>query len=268
MNDSVQILFTVLVGLATGVLSASFGVGGAVISTPAIRVLGATPLEGVGSTLPAILPAAISGSMRYHREGLVRWRCVFWVGISGAGVAVGGAYMAGLIPGEGHLLMIATALLTGFTAWSVRAPGNTPDEIPNAEGFVRDGEQRRDMPWRLAITGGLAGIMSGLLGIGGGLVMVPAFSRWMRMPIKEAVGTSLACVGVVTIPSTLTHIALGNVNWIFALPLAIGVIPGAQIGAKFAIGASDVRLRKIVAAGLGLVATVYAAGEIIALLGS
>ena len=71
-----EIAITLLVGVTTGVLSGMFGIGGAVVSTPAIRALGATALQAIGSTLPSILPSSISGSLRYHREGFILPRVV------------------------------------------------------------------------------------------------------------------------------------------------------------------------------------------------
>ena len=74
-------VLTFLVGVGAGILSALLGVGGAVVTTPAIRVLGATPILAVGSTVPAILPAAISGTWRYAKAGLVDWRAALGLGI-------------------------------------------------------------------------------------------------------------------------------------------------------------------------------------------
>src|SRR4051794_3782315 len=90
----VQVVATLLVGVLTGVLSGMFGIGGAVVSTPAIRALGATPLEGVGSTLPSIFPSAITATLRYHREHFVRWRVVKWTGAFGIASSVGGSLLA------------------------------------------------------------------------------------------------------------------------------------------------------------------------------
>ena len=67
---------TLLLGFATGVLSALFGIGGAIVSNPGLRALGADPLVAVGTTLPSILPGAISGTLRYRREGLIDWRLI------------------------------------------------------------------------------------------------------------------------------------------------------------------------------------------------
>jgi uncharacterized membrane protein YfcA len=96
--------------------------------------------------------------------------------------------------------------------------------------------------------------------------MVPAFSAWLGLPLKETVATSLACVGVFAIPGTITHALLGHINWAFAIPLCIGVIPGARIGANLTISASDRTLRYSVGIVLAVIATIYAVGEIVALL--
>ena len=95
--------------------------------------------------------------------------------------------------------------------------------------------------------------------------MVPAFSAWLGIPLKETVATSLACVGIFAVPGTITHALLGHINWAIAIPLCIGVIPGARIGANLTIASSDRTLRLSVGAVLGIIATIYAIGEIIAL---
>jgi len=69
---------TLVLGGVTGALSGLFGVGGAVISTPGIRALGATAVAAVGTTLPSIIPGATSGALRYRREGLIDARTVAW----------------------------------------------------------------------------------------------------------------------------------------------------------------------------------------------
>ncbi|HMC72362.1 MAG TPA: sulfite exporter TauE/SafE family protein, partial [Mycobacteriales bacterium] len=97
-------VLTLGLGVVTGVLSAAFGVGGAVVSTPGIRALGASALTAVGTTLPSILPSAATGTARYAREGLIRWDVVAWVTPSGAVAAVGGSLLSHVVPGNGHWL--------------------------------------------------------------------------------------------------------------------------------------------------------------------
>jgi uncharacterized membrane protein YfcA len=254
---------TVLVGVGTGVLSASFGVGGAVVSTPAIRALGVPALLAVGTTLPSIFPSAITGTARYVKEDLILWRVVAVTAPAGILSAVVGAKLAPHVPGEGHLLMVLTAVLLGYTALRMArkpkqaGPAETaaPD-VPRADGG-RAGV--------LVAVGALAGLMSGLLGIGGGTVMVPGFTVLGKLPLKTTIATSLACVAIFAIPSTITHALDHNIDWRVALCLTIGVIPGARFGAAAAVKASDEGLRKAVAGFLGIIAAVYLIGEVIAL---
>lgn len=276
VSEPLQTILVLIAGFFTGVLSGMFGVGGAVVSTPAIRALGANPIEAIGSTLPSIIPSAISGSLRYHREGLIHVRVVLWTALVGAGAAVAGALLVDEVPGNGHPLMILTAALLAFTAFRTGQSPKRPDpadaeepapsEDPDYVGVDEPATPARMEWWRLATIGLAAGLLSGLLGIGGGILMVPAFVGWVRLPIKEAVGCSLACVGILAVPGTITHQVLGHIDWAFALPLCIAVIPGARVGAHLAIRSSDRGLRLSVALVLGAIALVYALGEILALL--
>jgi uncharacterized membrane protein YfcA len=104
-----------------------------------------------------------------------------------------------------------------------------------------------------------------LLGVGGGIVMVPGFNQFVGLRLKETIATSLVCVGILAIPGTVTHAFLGDIDWRFAVLLAIGVVPGARLGAVAAIRAERDRLRLVVALFLGVIAVVYGVGEVIAL---
>lgn len=268
-------LLTLLLGVLTGVMSAAFGVGGAVISTPGIRVLGASALAAIGTTLPSILPSAATGTIRYAREGLINWRVVRAVTPAGIVTAVVGSRLTHSVPGHGHWLMILTAALLGFTAYRMgthpvarepavqAAAGPADATVPTGTYNVR---RRNRSPVAAATVGLVAGAMSGLLGVGGGVVMVPGFTEWLGMELKPAIATSLACVGLFAVPSTLTHaFQKGDINWRFALLLAVAVVPGARVGAAAAIKASDRRLRTTVAVFLGVIAVIYAVGESLAL---
>ena len=150
MADGITIVLILVAGFFTGVLSGTFGVGGAVISTPAILALGATNLEAVGSTLPSVIPSSISGSLRYVRDGLVHRRVALVTGLAGATSAAVGAVASDAFPGRGHVQMILTAGLLGFTAYRtglmaspVRAPaGGRPGRVqPRLSGPVHGGYQ-------------------------------------------------------------------------------------------------------------------------------
>ena len=262
MSDPVIVFLVLIAGFFTGMLSGVFGVGGAVISTPAILVLGATPLQAVGSTLPSIIPSSISGTLRYSRDGLVRRRVVLFTGLAGAASAAAGAIASDRFPGEGHVQMVLTAALMAFTAYRTGTGGKTPHTT------AADGSAVFDLRGRLLVgIGILAGLLSGFLGVGGGIIMVPAFTGLVRLDLKEAIGTSLACVGIIAIPGTLAHQFLGNVNWFYAVPLMVSAIPGARVGAHLAIKSSDRHLRIVVTCVLGVISIAYGTVELVRLIG-
>ena len=251
---------TLGLGVLTGVLSGAFGVGGAIISTPGIRLLGASAFVAVGSTLPSIIPGAAAGTARYRREGLVEWRVLALAAPGGIVGAVVGSLLSHSVPGDGRWLMVLTAVLLGITAVRMARAGDEADE---ADEHL-PGAARRS-PVAAAAIGLGAGLLSGLLGLGGGLVLIPGFSEVLGLRLKSAIATSLACVGVLAIPGSITHAALGDIDWRLAVLLTVGVVPGARLGARLSIAAGNRRLRLVVACTLGLVAIVYGAGELAAL---
>ena len=269
-----DVLFVVS-GVATGLLSSLFGVGGAVLAQPAIRMLGVPALNAVSTTLPTIIPGALTGTIRYARAGLIDRRVVSWTVPFGIAASVLGSYLSRRVPGEGHLLTLATAGLLGFTTWRIartawRSPPPT-DGLPetDAEMAGEPGDAGTPNPSApaMAFIGLGAGLLSGLLGVGGGVVLVPAFSEILHLPLKRGIATSLACVGLFAIPGTVTHAALGGIYWKVALLLSAGIVPGAWLGSKIVMIARERRLRLAVAAFLGGVAVLYAGGEIAALAG-
>ncbi|MFZ4584364.1 MAG: sulfite exporter TauE/SafE family protein [Acidimicrobiia bacterium] len=275
-----ELVLTVLAGVGAGILSAMFGVGGAVVTTPAIRVLGATPLEAVGSTIPSIIPSAAVGAWRYQREGLVRWDVVWRTIPVGVVVAVLGGPLSHAIPGRGHIQMIATAALMAFTAYRMavgaRRPAVTavaleavqPEAAPVLEAPVELVEPAGDArtSWTLyGSIGAVAGALSGILGVGGGVILVPAFTELGRLPFKVATATSLVCVGMFGAVSMVSHTFAGDINWWYALALTVGVIPGARLGTTIALRVTSYSLQVGFAWLLGVLAVLYGATETVLL---
>jgi uncharacterized membrane protein YfcA len=265
-------LLTVVLGVGTGILSGLFGVGGGVISQPGMRLLGLEPLLVIGTALPVIIPGAASGAVRYVREELIHWGAVAATVPVGLVAAIAGSVLAEQVPGDGHLLQLATAGLLGLSSYRMgRSPAPLPPEEPLAETDAPEAPAGQPdgqaTVARFTSIGAVAGLLSGLLGIGGGVIMVPAFVQLARMEVKAAIATSLVCVGAFAVPGTITHALLDHIDGRVALALVLGAIPGARIGAALTIRATDRRLRVTVASFLGLTAVLYAGGELAALLG-
>lgn len=227
-------------GLAAGVLSGMFGVGGAVITTPGIRAMGTAPLLAVGSTIPAILPGAITGAYRYSREGLVDWRIGLICGGSGALLAWVGAQTSDTV--DARWLMVVTACLLAWSGLSIIRRSRRHRAATAAVGTVSPGpgaEARRPGVLPLAVVGAGAGFVAGLLGVGGGVLMMPLFTTVLRIPVKVAVASSLVAVAIFSVPALVRHAQLDHIDWTVALLLVAGTVPGARLGARLTIGAAE-----------------------------
>ncbi len=252
---TLQIVVGVVAGFVAGVLSGLFGVGGGVVTTPAVNVLlGGTAIQAVATPLPVIFPTSLVGAYAYAKAGEVGFRAAAWAAAAGIPATIVGARLTEVV--NAHLLLVVTALLLGWTAFQV-VRGRRP-----ATPWVRG----QTPGWKYAVVGIVAGFVSGLLGVGGGIVMVPAFTVWIGLPLRRALGTSLVVISALVVPATLQHWALGNIDWGIALVLALGVVPGARLGARIALGASERRLRTAVGVFLLAIAILYGIDELAALL--
>ena len=251
------VIGSLIVGFVAGVLSGLMGVGGAVLTTPGIRFLGATPIAAVGSTVPAIIPGAIAGAWRFSKAGLVDWRLAGTCGVSGSVFAFGGAYVADLI--NAQWLMLMTAALVAVSGWRLLgSPERTTDDDAAYLGVSTVG---------LVAVGAAGGFFAGLFGVGGGIVMIPLFTGPLRMPARIAVATSLAAVAIFAVPSLLGHLWLGHIDWNYAGPLMVGTVPGARFGSGLTIGADEGVVRKRLAYLLLIVAVIYGGRELAEMLG-
>ncbi|MBP7929552.1 MAG: sulfite exporter TauE/SafE family protein [Acidimicrobiia bacterium] len=255
--DFAVLFGSLLVGFGAGVLSGLMGVGGAVLTTPGIRFLGATPIAAVGSTVPAIIPGALAGAWRFAKAGLIDWRLAATCGISGSVFAFIGAYIADLV--NAQWLMVMSAVLVGISGWRLlRSPESPPVDDAAYLGASNAG---------LIAVGAAGGFFAGLFGVGGGIVMIPLFTGPLRMPARVAVATSLAAVAIFAIPSLLGHLWLGHIDWEYAAPLMVGTVPGARLGSALTIGAEETLVRRRLAILLLIVAVIYGAREVADLLG-
>jgi uncharacterized protein len=249
-----EALLGIVIGLVSGMLSGLFGVGGGIVMTPGLQVvLGAPPIVALATPLPVILPTALTGANSYRQAGELDHRAAGWMIGPGVITAVCGALLTSYV--DTHLLLVITALLLAYQSVAiVRGPRHL-----RAPSFVAT-------PSMFIGIGLVAGFVSGLLGIGGGLVMVPLLVGWLGMPLKRALGTSLLSIVALVIPGTVTHAALGHIDWTLFLVVTVGAIPGARLGARLALGARERTLRIAVGAFLLIVSAAYGISETIELL--
>jgi uncharacterized membrane protein YfcA len=247
-------LLTVLIGAFIGMNSGMFGVGGALLATPLLRVFLELPeVFAVATPLPAAIPAAISGSIVYLRNRLVRFDVAWRTLVTAIPMSQVGVVLTGRTPGP--WLMALTGALLAYTAWVFIERGFRRAAPAAADGATEASHpDPMDRPGLLYAGGALAGFLSGFLAIGGGIVLVPVFVKLLGMEAKQAVATSLLCVVALAIPGTIGHAIAGNILWDVALLLAIGVVPFGYLGARLTSSLRTRTLERV----YGLVMLVFA----------
>lgn len=283
MNPELLAQFTKIVpiGLLSGLLAGAFGVGGGIISVPLVRhILGVSAHVAVGSTLAMILPTALVGAVNYLKEkkllALLAFACT---GPAVFGTIVSSAFshyihgkflMLGL---AGLMILVGLDFVSGFGA-KLRSSGEAADAQVSDELKAHAGEDAKTQADEssfvldkeclgiASIIGLIVGVLSGLLGIGGGFIMVPAFCYFLRLPLKIAFGTSLVVVALVALPGTLVHAYHGHVQLWVVIPMLLGSMPGAWIGSYFALKAKDRSLKIIFGSILLVLAILFAIREL------
>ncbi len=213
-----------LAGLGIGVFFGMFGAGGSAFATPVLALLGVPGGLAVASPLPAMIPAAFTSARRYLKSGLLDRR-VALLAIAGG---LPGTFLGALASSafnSRHLLIASGVLL--FVIGSRML-------MPDPTGHDDQAADRRKR-WPVVVGASfLVGILTGLLANGGGFLLVPMFIMLLGLRSNEAAGTSMVTVGVLTLPSLLTHWSLGHINWTIAGLFAIGLLPGSAVGARLA----------------------------------
>lgn len=227
-------IFYILVGTLIGFLSGLFGIGGSIIGTPVLKVFFGIPdLIALASPLPVTIPTAISGVYGHFRHGKVDKKLAIMTIITGLPATVIGAYCTKFI--NSHWLMILTGMFVTLTGIRLLG-GNIEKSTFNKYLSVYS---------MAGLIGVVAGFFSGLLAIGGGIILIPAFILILGLTMQEAAGISLLCVAAFAIPGTLVHWGLNHIDWHLVLGLSIGVIPASYLGSKVCLTVKSCLLQKV-----------------------
>lgn len=247
MNGRVARL--ILIGVATGLASGLLGVGGGFVMVPAlVYMLGTPQREANGTSLAVIVPVAIVGASILGGGHQVNVE----VGIPLAVGAVGGAVIGARLTRRLSDLVLRRAF--GIMAVAVGIV-MIADAVLRAVGgnvHLTAGLSLTGMAlWVMAlVVGALAGVLSGLLGIGGGAIMVPAMTLLMGLSQHVAQGTSLLVIIPTAISGSITHFRMGNIRVKTAGWLSLGGVVGAVAGAVLALASPDQLLRLLFGAYL------------------
>jgi uncharacterized membrane protein YfcA len=255
-----------LLAVGAGFVGAISGLGGGVFIVPALVVFAKMPMRvAVGASLISVVATSAGASVAFVRDGWTNLKVAMVLECATVTGAIIGAYMAGLVPtyvleGLFALMMLQSACFSimkhdeaplakgGPIARKLRMGGEIPDGAGRPLRYevinVRYGS-----PLML-----IAGVMSGLLGIGSGALKVIAMDQVMHIPLKVSSATSNFMIGVTAGAGALVFLARGDVATTIAAPVALGVTVGALIGSRFLPVLKVAHLRNVFAAILLLIA--------------
>jgi uncharacterized protein len=244
----------IIVGIVAGVMSGMFGIGGGVIIVPALAVfLGFTTIEAISTSLGALLfPVGVFAVMAYYRAGLMDLRASMSMAIglllTSALGALGALQIDAINPDLMQQVYGVFLLLMSwrfieprqlYKAWRipkipVDAPPKPLDPPVNIETYKFFG------------IGLVAGVFSGMFGIGGGIVIVPMLVLLFGFDQKKAVGTSLgALLFPVGLPGVLVYAQDGVLDFPVAVGVAGGLVIGAFLGANIALNLSSITVKRL-----------------------
>lgn len=244
-------------GAIVGAILALTGAGGGILAVPLLVFgLGLTMAQAAPVGLLAVGLAAALGAMLGLREGIVRYRAAGFIAGIGVLFAPLGLWLAHHVPNTPLALAFAALLLYAMLRMFRQAHrelhGNAapvPRELlPCVVNPVR-GRLRWTVPCAraLATTGAVAGVLSGLLGVGGGFIIVPALTRYSDLDMKSIVATSLAVIALVSAGSVAAASAGGVMHWGAGAPFAGGAVAGLAAGRLFAHRLAGPRLQQVFA---------------------
>ncbi|MFZ5477027.1 MAG: sulfite exporter TauE/SafE family protein [Myxococcota bacterium] len=204
---ALAIALSLLIGVSLGLL----GGGGSILTTPIlIYALGVEPKAAIASSLLVVGVTSAAAVVQHARAGNVEWRTGLVFGAAGMAGAYVGGRLAALIPASVLLLLFAGMMV----ATSIAMFRGRGDASPATRSAV----------WRMLLDGFVVGVVTGLVGAGGGFLVVPALALLGGLPMRKAVGTSLAVIAMKSFAGFAGH--AGHVTVDFAL---VGVVSAAAV---------------------------------------
>lgn len=255
-------------GAVVGLLLGLSGAGGGIIAVPLLVFGLDLPMRTAAPVgLLAIGLAAGLGALLGLRDGIVRYRAAALIGACGMLVAPLGVWLAQRLPNAP--LLLAFSLLLLYAAWRMgrhaRCEGKKGVAVTARAQPCRIDPAVGRFLWTppcaraLAATGLSSGLLSGLLGVGGGFVIVPALTAYTDLAARSVLATSLAVIALVALGGVAAAAVQGTVMWAIALPFAAGAVAGLFAARLLAARLAGARLQQGFALVCGLVALLLAA---------
>lgn len=232
-------------GLVSGILAGMLGIGGGSVLVPLMVALGFTPINAIATSSLAILLTSVSGSIQNWRMGFLEWRRISSMGLPALLVAQIGAAIAPSIPPAWLLFGFGTLMLINVYLVDLKR------QLINSPSGERTTQNKL---FSSILTGSLAGLVAGLVGVGGGAIMVPLQMMLLGETIKIAIQNSLGVVVLTAASATIGHSINHHVLYAQGLILGIGGLIGAQFGTRYLPKLPDIIVSRLFCLTLLLVA--------------
>jgi len=263
------IALVVTAGAAAGALGAMLGIGGGVLLVPFLNIVLGFPLDlASGISLMTVIATSSVVSTNATGRRLMNLRLGMLLQIPATFGALAGGVVVSRLPNEALYLMFAVVMAA--TAMIMLSRLDRRNVILDSSidpgrfgGRYYEEESRREVVYRtkrlsVALTVSLvAGVISGLLGIGGGSLQVPVLNAWCGVPMRAAAATSSVMIGVTAVASAPIYYARGHVSPPLAAAAVLGVIVGSRAGLWLSERTKARWLKLIMAVLLGAVSIVY-----------
>jgi uncharacterized membrane protein YfcA len=247
MTTLTFMVITFFASLGAGALGALLGLGGGIIIVPVLTLGMHVDIRyAIGGSLVSVIATSSGAAASYVRDRLANLRAAMFLELGTTAGALTGASLAGLV--STRALFVLFALILGYSAVAMlrRRHELEPAGVPadpwsdrlRLHGSYHDESTDTQVSYRVtrARTGlllmYLAGTVSGLLGIGSGVLKVPAMDLTMRLPIKVSTATSNFMIGVTAAAGAGVYFARGDIHPLIAAPVASGVLLGALLGSR------------------------------------
>ncbi len=227
----IVVIGALLIGLTLGLM----GSGGSILTVPVlVYLLGHDDKTAIAESLGIVGTIALFGAVPYMRSREVDWRNVLYFGLPGMAGTYGGAWLSQYVAGAVQLTLFALVML--LAAWMMF-------RRPTARTTIDESEQaaRPPLAWVIALEGLCVGVVTGLVGVGGGFLIVPALVLFGNLPVRSAVATSLPIVAANSLSGFVKHLAVLSgrhvaIDWttmsVFVLLGIIGALAGNLVGLR------------------------------------
>ncbi|MBL4938325.1 sulfite exporter TauE/SafE family protein [Clostridium sp. YIM B02515] len=241
---TIQIL---ILSIAAGIFGSILGLGGGIIITPALTLLFGIDIKyAIGASIVSVIATSSGAAIAYIKDKITNIRIGMFLEIATTIGAITGAFISGLIDSKYLYVIFGVLLLYSAVAMLKKKGQELPKDVkthPMAEKLSLNGEYydkvlKQKVSYNVdGVYGGfsmmyVAGVISGLLGIGSGIFKVMAMDLFMKLPLKVSSATSNFMIGVTAAASAGVYLLRGNIDPKIAAPVALGVLIGATIGTK------------------------------------